>query len=106
MPPLRCSGRVRREAGAAVSTYAPPVPVRVRTARKQHQCDDCCEPIEPGDKYELCVTPPHREECMDSAHWLTWRSHYPRTGPAGEHLLGCDLAAAYREKAERESAGA
>lgn len=89
-----------------MTDYQPPVPVKIRTARKQHACDDCDEPIEPGDVYELSVIPPHREEAWDVDHWLTWRSHYPRNGGTRSHLLGCDVAAAYRENAARELADA
>lgn len=78
------------------------LPVRILTARKRHTCDDCREPIEPGDKYELSVTPPHRIQEYDVACWLTWRTHYPRHD-GSRFLPGCDEAAAYREKAEREA---
>ena len=76
------------------------VPVKIRTARKQHACDDCPEPIMPGDKYELSATPPHRISEYDVPRWLTWRTHYPRHA---EHrfLPGCDEAAAYRENQRR-----
>lgn len=77
------------------------LPVRLRTARAQHVCDDCGDPIEPGDRYELSVAPPHRIAEMDVDCWLTWRSHYPRHD-GSRFLVGCDLAAAHREKAERE----
>ena len=81
------------------------LPVKVRTARTCHVCDDCAGPIEPGDQYELSVTPPHRIGEMDVDCWLTWRTHYPRHD--GDRFLpGCDLAAAYREKAVREQLGA
>ena len=76
------------------------LPVKVRTARTQHACDDCGQPIEPGDQYELCVTPPHRISEYDVPHWLTWRSHFPRHDGV-RFLPGCDLAAAYREEATR-----
>lgn len=72
------------------------VPVKVRTARKLHTCDDCQGPIEPGDRYELSVTPPHRLDVYDVDHWLTWRTHYPRHD-GHRFLPGCDEAAAYRE---------
>ena len=86
-----------------MSDYRPPVPVKIRTARKQHICSEhlCSVPIEPGDKYELAVFPPDRDEYAPPGVWLTWKSHYPRTGPKGEHRLGCDLAGAYRENAQR-----
>ena len=77
------------------------LPVKVRTARVQHTCDDCEKPIEPGDRYELSVYPPHRVEYMDVPRWLMWRTHYPRHDGV-RFLPGCDLAAAYREKAVRE----
>jgi len=87
-------------------TYAPPVPVKIRTARKRHACDDCGQPVEPGDRYELAVTPPNRDENAPRDRWLAWRSHWPRGGRKRTHLLGCDEAAAYRERAEREEADA
>ena len=79
------------------------LPVKVRTARRQHACNDCLVPIMPGDRYELSATPPHRISEYDVDRWMTWRTHYPRHA---EHrfLPGCDEAAAYRENAERESA--
>ena len=79
------------------------VPVKIRTARKQHACDDCPEPIMPGDKYELHVTPPHRLDVWDSDHWLTYRTHWPRRPDPQRFLLGCAEAAAYREQAERNA---
>jgi hypothetical protein len=87
----------------AVRPYDTPVPVRVRTARKAHHCDDCRAPIERGDRYEVSVIPPHRSDAMDTPRWLTWRNHAPRFGPSGEFLYGCAMAAAYREKTEREA---
>ena len=82
------------------------MPVHVRTARTRHICNDCPEPIMPGDRYELSVTPPHRVDIYDVPNWLVWRTHYPREG--GCHttysfLPGCAEAAAYREKAVRET---
>ena len=77
------------------------IPAKVRTARKQHACDDCPEPIMPGDKYELHVTPPHRLDFWDSDHWLTYRTHWPRNGDSGWFLFGCIEAAAYRENQRR-----
>ena len=77
------------------------LPVKVRTARVQHTCSDCGRPIEPGDQYELAMTPPHRMAEYDVPRWLAWRTHYPRHD-GHRFLIGCDLAAAYREKAERE----
>jgi hypothetical protein len=78
------------------------MPVQVRTARTQHVCNDCDEPIEPGEKYELSVTPPHRISEYDVDHWLTWRTHYPRHD--GHNFLpGCKAAeaeAAWRENEE------
>lgn len=83
-----------------------PIPVKVRTARKPHQCSEfgCNVPILPGERYEHTVWPPMRNEYAQSDRWLTWRSHYPRTGPDNRHLWGCDLAAAYAENERRELA--
>jgi hypothetical protein len=78
------------------------IPVQIRTARKRHICNDCEQPIEPGEKYELAVFPPHRVQEYDVDRWLTWRTHYPRHD-GQRFLIGCDLSAAYREKAEREA---
>lgn len=79
------------------------LPVQIRTARKRHACDDCAGLIEPGEKYELRVTPPHRLDVYDVDHWLTWRTHWPRHD-GRRFLPGCDEAAAYRENAERSAA--
>ena len=76
------------------------LPVQVRTARKQHPCNDCDLPILPGDKYELAVYPPHSIQEYNVNYWLTWRTHYPRHD-GQQFLMACDLSAAYREKAER-----
>ena len=80
------------------------IPVKIRTARKRHVCDDCQEWIEPGEKYELTVWPPHRMDYMDVDNWLTWKCHWPRNTTAGSFLLGCATSAAYREHAEQEAA--
>lgn len=77
------------------------MPVKVRTARTKHTCDDCHEPIEPGEQYELAVYPPHSIQEYDVDRWLAWRTHYPRHY-GGEFLPGCPLSAAYKEKAQRE----
>jgi hypothetical protein len=76
------------------------LPVEVRMARKPHDCNDCGGPIQPGDKYELSASPPHRIEEYDLDHWLIWRTHYPRFDDR-RFLPGCDEAAAYRERDER-----
>jgi hypothetical protein len=76
------------------------LPVKVRTARTRHACDDCGGPIEPGDRYELSVAPPHRIQEYDVPVWLAWRTHFPRHD-GHRFLPGCDLAAAYREEAAR-----
>jgi hypothetical protein len=80
------------------------MPVKVRTARTRHTCNDCPEPIKPGDKYEVSVSPPHRVQEYDVDRWLTWRTHYPRHD-GGLFLPGCAEAAAYQEKDQREAAG-
>jgi hypothetical protein len=78
------------------------LPVEVRTARKRHACDDCQEWIEPGTRYEMSVTPPHRNQDYYVPAWLTWRTHYPRHD--GDRFLpGCAEAAAYQEQAARET---
>jgi len=69
------------------------LPVKIRTARKTHTCDDCGQPIEPGQRYELDTVPPHRLNEYDVGCWLTWRTHFPRHD-GGRFLPGCDLAAA------------
>jgi hypothetical protein len=79
---------------------AHPIPVKIRTARKQHPCNDCSGMIDPGEKYELAVFPPHSIDVYDVDRWLTWRTHYPRHD-GHRFLFGCDLSAAYRENAER-----
>lgn len=78
-----------------------PIPSVIRTARKAHACNDCGQQIEPGERYELTVFPPHRIPEYDVGRWLTHRSHHPRFGPLGQYLLGCDMSAAYREEAAR-----
>lgn len=78
------------------------LPVQVRTARKEHACNDCDVPIRPGERYELSCTPPYRLDVMQVPGWLTWRTHYPRHD-GRRHLAGCDEAAAYQEKARREA---
>lgn len=80
------------------------LPVKVRIARTGHACNDCPEPIEPGDLYELAVYPPHSIQEWDSDRWLTWRNHYPRHD-GHNFLIGCAMAAAYREKVAREGSG-
>lgn len=71
------------------------LPVQVRTARKRYQCNDCPLPIEPGQRYELAVSPPHRIDVYDVDRWVTWRTHYPRHD-GREFLPGCQDAAADR----------
>jgi hypothetical protein len=78
-----------------------PIPVKIRTARRAHACNDCPEPIEPGEKYELAVWPPHRVQEYDVPRWVTWRTHYPRHD-GRNFLFGCAMSAAYRENAGRE----
>jgi hypothetical protein len=78
------------------------LPVEIRTARKRRTCNDCLLPIEPGDRYELSVTPPHRLDVYDVDRWLTWRCHYPRHD-GDRFQAGCAEAAAYRERAAREN---
>jgi hypothetical protein len=84
-----------------VSEY--PIPVKIRTARTTHTCNDCPAPIEPGEKYELVVAPPHRIPEYDVPRWVTWRTHYPRHDGTN-FLIGCAVSAAYRENAAREAA--
>jgi hypothetical protein len=91
----------RRSVAETITRAGAILPVKVLTARKRHACDDCQEWIEPGGRYELSVTPPHRLDVMDVDCWLTWRTHYPRQD-GGRFLPGCHEAAAYREKAVRE----
>lgn len=74
--------------------------VQVRTARKGHPCNDCSEPILPGEKYELAVYPPHSVQEYDVDRWVIWRTHYPRH-TSHTFLIGCDMAAAYREQNRR-----
>ena len=76
------------------------LPVKVRTARTRHACDDCGQPIEPGERYEHSATPPHRISEYDVPVWVAWRTHFPRHD-GSRFLPGCDLAAAYREEAAR-----
>lgn len=78
------------------------LPVEIRTARKRHACDDCHYSIMPGEKYEFQVAPPHRIDVYDVDRWLTWRTHYPRHD-GRRFLIGCDLSAAYKEKAARDA---
>ena len=80
-----------------------PIPVQIRTARKLHACDDCSQPIAPGEKYELLVVPPHRMPEYDVPRWLRWRTHYPRHDGMN-FLIGCAMSAAYREQSARGSA--
>jgi hypothetical protein len=50
---------------------------RIRTARKQHKCEECAEPILPGDKYEAVIgkwdgfisTFKTCERCVDIRTW-------------------------------------
>jgi hypothetical protein len=77
-----------------------PIAVRVRTARTTHACNDCDQPIEPGEKYELLTVPPHRMPEYDVPRWLAWRTHFPRHDGMN-FLIGCDTSAAYREHADR-----
>lgn len=74
------------------------LPVRVRKARTRHACNDCREPIEPGDQYELAAFPPHSVQEYDVDRWVMWRNHYPRHD-GRNFLIGCAIAAAYRENA-------
>lgn len=83
-----------------------PIPSEIRTARRQHDCNDCGQPIEPGEKYEHTAFPPHRISEYDVDHWLTWRNHFPRFGSQGQFLFGCDMSAAYKERCAREAVSA
>jgi hypothetical protein len=75
------------------------VPVLIRRARKAHRCARCDQEIDTGDLYEERNLPPRRHDCVDNDHWLRSRSHLG----AWPGETGCDEAAAYREKAEREA---
>jgi predicted nucleic acid-binding Zn ribbon protein len=48
----------------------------VRTAKKQHHCDVCRKPIEPGQKYERFTATPH-DEIWNSEGWKRLKAHTP-----------------------------
>lgn len=73
--------------------------IQIRTARKQHGCNDCPLPIEPGEKYELAVFPPHSIQEYDVDRWTTWRTHYPRHD-GHNFLIGCVTAAFSQNRRE------
>jgi hypothetical protein len=75
------------------------LPVKVRTARKQHRCERCRKPIRLGDKYAMHTLPPRRD-VNESDHWWVLRTH---ADLGREFGIGCDEAAAYRENEERNA---
>jgi len=82
--------------------YQPRIPVKVRTARQQHQCENyprCSVLIEPGEKYEIHAMVPWSDG-NESQYWRTFKVHLGGSGIG----LGCHEAAAYAEKAARERA--
>src|SRR5215813_684942 len=75
------------------------IPAQIRRARRQHICDQCSRPIEPGTLYEEHALPPYREP-NGGPNW--WKAKLHRGSP-DNYRLGCDEAAAYSEKAAREA---
>lgn len=73
------------------------IPVKLRTARVRHDCGQCGRVIEPGELYEVHALPPYRDPNFGAGWWVmaTHVAAYPIR-------RGCDEAAAYRERAERE----
>jgi hypothetical protein len=72
----------------------------VRTARKRHRCWRCSVPIEPGERYEDWRVPPWRAG-NESPGWWRGKQHRDDDYPSG---FLCAEAAAYWERAARESA--
>jgi hypothetical protein len=87
-----------------MADYRPRIPVRIRTARKRHRCDDylCKGWIEPGERYEDHRLPPGDID-VGNTHWIRHKVHAPRWPERGPD--GCALAGAYQERARREAAG-
>jgi hypothetical protein len=82
------------------------IPMIIRTARVPRHCDNYprCPAggIQPGEQYEDLRLPPGREPYEESTRWLKHKIHYPRIGVNGGPD-GCEMAAAYREHATRET---
>lgn len=79
------------------------IPVRIRTARTSHPCAGIgvrCGGIRPGDLYEDWRLPPQRDVNTGDSWWVL-KVHAPTRPEYGPS--GCELAAAYREYAEREA---
>ena len=77
------------------------IPVRVRTARVSHPCSgvgERCGGIKPGEQYEDWRLPPQRD-VNTGDYWWVLKVHHPSRPADGP--TGCELAAAYREHAER-----
>ena len=81
-----------------MSDYKPVIPVKVRTARKQHDCRACLKPIRPGEQYQIWSAPPWRDD-NESPRWAVVKSHLGAFSDGGH---GCDESAAYAEKQRRE----
>jgi hypothetical protein len=49
--------------------------VKIRTARRQHDCSRCTAPIEPGERYQHWTCTPWDDEVNQGPHWLTAKVH-------------------------------
>lgn len=84
------------------------IPVKVRTARKRHVCNGFgrrsgCRAIEPGEQYEDIRVPPWRDG-NESPLWWKAKVHHPSlNATVNGGPTGCEIAAAYRENAERDA---
>ncbi len=81
----------------------------VRTARVQHECDWCIEPIRPGDWYEGCVTLNHPGKLVcPTKKWrvriTVEKRHYPEC-PEHEREMEDEMHRAW-EKEDKEVAAA